>query len=193
MISSSEVNLSSLNHDSSHAVGEQTPVQHQSKTECNKSSLRRTDRLTKGEEILRNMVLHISNEDAYMHYFKQLMEFDYLAKNSKTDNLQTFEIMPFNKVHRTKICKIKKSNKINNVKIDRVSRKDTLIKNTRSSKNKTSEEIILKVNFTVELFKRIQLRQAVLHDFEIYCYDEELHDNFVNRLVDFEESLINEL
>ena len=125
-----------------------------------------------------------------MHYFKQLIEFDYLTKNSKSDNLQKFEIIPFNKMHTMTLGKIKKSNKINNVNNDTVSRKDTLIKNTSSSKNKTSEEITLKVNYTVDLFNRIQQRQALLDDLETYCYDDELFDSFVNRLVEFEESLI---
>ena len=94
------------------------------------------------------------------------------------------------RMHTTKICKIKKSKKIINVNNDTVSRKDTRIKNTSSSKNKTSEEITLKVNYTVDLFNRIQQRQALLDDLETYCYDDELFDSFVNRLVEFEESLI---
>ena len=213
VISINEKNLTALNHDFNHAVGELTPVQStsethksfkkkpksmisdedstlNSKTVCNQSSLRKSDRLSKGEQLLSNMALHGSNEDAYMHYFKQLIEFDYLTKNSKTDHLQKFEIIPFNKMHTTKICKIKKSKKIINVNNDTVSRKDTRIKNTSSSKNKTSEEITLKVNYTVDLFNRIQQRQALLDDLETYCYDDELFDSFVNRLVEFEESLI---
>ena len=135
------------------------------------------------------MVLQISNEDAYLHYFKQLIELDNLANKSKTDKLQKFEITPFGKKHTTKMCKTKKSNTIKNVKNNTVPVKE-LIKEPRSSKNKTLEEITLKVDFTLELNARIQLRRTMLDEFEIYCYDKELYDSFINRLIEFEESLL---
>ena len=114
------------------------------------------------------------------------MELDNLANNSKADKLQKFKIIPFGKKHTTKMYKIKKSNTLINVTNDTVSMKE----NIKESKNKTLEEITLNVGFTLELHNRIQLRQAVLEEFEIYCYDKELYDIFINRLIDFEESLI---
>ena len=79
VISRSEIGSCSLKHDSSQPVGELKPVH--SNSENSQHSLRKTDRLIIGEKILSNMVLHINNEDAYIHYFKQLIEVDYVTKN----------------------------------------------------------------------------------------------------------------
>ena len=212
VISKPEIDLSSLNYDSTQATGE--PVQStsnrdtstektreitnsdenstlDSKTTCNKSSLRKSGRLCRGEELLRNMVLHISNEDAYIHYFRQLIELDNLAKNRKTDDIQKIEIIPFNKIHTSKTCKLKKSNKIKNVKSDTVLTKGNIM-NSQSSKTRPLEEITLKVNFTVEQLNRIHLRAEVLYGFDIYCDDDELCGNFIERLIDFEEELLTD-
>ena len=86
------------------------------------------------------MFVYIGNENAYLHYFKQLVELDYLITNKETDNLRKFEIMPFIEVGRTKNFKIKKSNDIKYVGSNTV--KDT-ITNKISSKNTVLEEIIL--------------------------------------------------
>ena len=94
-------------------------------------------------------------------------------------------------MHTTKMSKIKKSKKTKIVRHDTVPTKE-IISASSSSKTKPSGELSLNVNFTVAMLDRIQLREEMLADCQIYCYDNEAYDSFINRLIDFEESLIIE-
>ena len=133
----------------------------------------------------------MSNEDAYLHYFKQLLELDYWAKNSEIDDLQQFQISLYNKMHTTKMSKIKNSKKTKIVRHDTIPIKESFT-DSSSSKTRTLGELSLNVHLTEATLDRIQLREAMLVDFQIYCYDNEAYESFFNRLIDFEESLIKE-
>ena len=158
-------------------------------SECCSRSLDETDPKKKGEEIVRNMLFYIENENAYLHFFKQLIELHYFIKSGDSDNLRTFEIIPFRKVSKTKNSKVKKSKKTKNVVSDNV--KDTN-KHSRYSKNTLLDEIILKPHFTVELQERLELRRAMLDDFKLHCFEDEVFNYFINALIDFEECLIKD-
>ena len=209
VISKREINLRPLKHNSSCKLGELEPIQSTSEknkaikkklkctnademsgsepeTESNNRSVRKPDRLRRGEELLNNMILHINDEDAYMHYFKQLIEFTHSTKSSETDNLQEFKIVPYIKVHTKQIYKTKTAKNTRKVKNGTISMKEN------SLKRKTLEEITLKPDFIIQLLDRIELRRVILDDFETYCCEDEVYDNFINRLIDFEESLIKD-
>jgi len=151
---------------------------------------RKSYRLRMGEEILRNMLTNINNEDGYMHYFRQLIEFENSVKCRESGNLDGFQIVPFSSSNCTKQCKIKFSGICLTDDTTSGRRKPTEISR---SKNKPLEEIALKVNFTVALvLDRIQLRQDILKHFQTYCDDEESYESFINIIFDFEESLIDD-
>jgi hypothetical protein len=149
---------------------------------------RKSYRLRTGEEILRNMWNNINNEDSYMHYFRQLVEFESSVNCCENGNLDIFQIIQFSISNGTKQCKIKGSGIC--------VRNDTVPGTTKTSdigrfKNKPLEEITLKVNFSVELLiDRIQIRQVILKHFQIHCDDKKSYESFINGVFNFEESLI---
>ena len=150
---------------------------------------RKSYRLRMGEEILRNMLININNEESYLHYFRQLIDFENSVKCCEDGNLDRFTIIPFSSSNDTKQCQIKASGvcQMNNTASGR--RKST---DMRRSKNKPSEEIILKCKFSVEpLIDRIELRQGILQPFQMHCDDKESYEDFINTIFNFEESLID--
>ena len=147
-------------------------------------------RLKIGESILHNMVKHNSDENNYLHYFHQLLEFENILKNEPLDQRNEFEIMPLSNFNKKNVCKIKRSTtQIHpSMKIQRRKKMD-------SNKNKHvargSQISSLNVNNDVTFYWEIktQLRCDTLKNFERYCEDEIEYDNFLIRLIEVEEEL----
>ena len=161
---------------------ERTDAGLDSESENDYKAEKKCFRLIMGEDILRHMFVNINDEDPYIHYFKQLIEFEEFVKSNEHRNLEKFKIVHYDVSNGTKVCKIKNSGqrKISNKKI--------------TSKNKPEEEIILKVNFAVEPFqKRTKLRHETFRHFHKYCNDKESYECFINRLQTLEENFINKL
>ena len=110
-------------------------------------------------------------------------------KNVKPGKRKKFEIVPFSKTKPIKTCKIKNSGKSS--KKYKFSKEHNAIELCKSKTN-APEELILNVPFAFTLSDRTQLRREALGDFQIHCNNDELYDKFLKRLIDLEESLIND-
>ena len=78
--------------------------------DCNQSI---SYRVQKGKEILSEMQMRLNNEHAYIHYFRQLLEFEGLVNPHLNDQIQEFRIEPFITFPTIQRSKIKNKN-INN-------------------------------------------------------------------------------
>ena len=159
--------------------------------EENESQLNNTisSRVTVGEEILSKMFENLNYEEAYIHYFKQLVCYEEMLK--RKDQLQDydFKVVPFFDLKHLKNAKSKRSNK--------------LIHNDFTKKNKNTtneykcdnpyhgpEEKSLNINFSVEYIIRAQLRRDMLKHYHKHFDDESRYHFFIESLIELEESLI---
>ena len=129
------------------------------------------------EYILSAMMMNINEEEAYIHYLKQLISLE------NTANLGDFIILEFNNPLAPKHGKVKKTNQISN----------SLTVNhgqLTNSKNKMPQLVKLDVKFLGRHLDRLDLRKSLLENFYDHCKDDETYKIFFNKLFDFEESLI---
>ena len=148
-------------------------------------------RLKIGEDILRIMVEHTNDENSYLHYFHQLLEFEDMLKNTPLDQINDFEITPILTHHNRNVSKVK-----NSISQIRQSEKTKTRKTSHSSMNESfaRESQITALNenndrtFLLEI--KNQLRCDTLKNFEVYCEDETKYDIFLKLLIDVEEEII---
>ena len=143
------------------------------------------------QEILSRMLLHINDENIYLHYFRQLVELDHAFKgcpNMTPDLFENFEIIPFESDNPSKIGKVKRSNQLDSLKI-------VPLQNARKTKckNTTAERThFTHFRFSVNISDRTKMRRELLEEFNFECNNDNVYDDFFNRLVDVEENLIKE-
>ena len=127
---------------------------------------------------------NLKNEEAYHHYFQQLLELEDGVKNGKIKDFTDFRILPFSETSKNLGHSKSKSSK---------SSKNT--KTTSSSKNvksHPSREVPLNINFVVSLIERTKQRREILDDFLINCGDELAYESYFKKLVSLEERLIED-
>ena len=149
-----------------------------------KATPAKSHRLKKGEILLTGMWHNLSNEDVYAHYFKLLLELEYPSNKATVEHYKNFVVVPYKQSsHNTKMLKPKSSR--NHRKNER----------SASSFNKTlksnlCDETPLNVQFVINLEERMKQRENKLEGFLIHCDDENAYENFIKRLISFEEELI---
>ena len=102
--------------------------------------------------------------------------------------LSYFEIISFENNNARKNVKIKKSNQLDSLKI-------TPLQKARKTKckNKTTERThFTHFSFIGKISDRTKMRRELLEEFNFDCNNDNLYDDFFNRLVDVEENFINE-
>ena len=143
------------------------------------------------QEILSRMLLHINDENIYLHYFRQLVDLDHAFKgciNMTPDSLENFEILPFVKNNPGKIEKVKSSNQQDSINIAPLQKE----RKTKCN-NKTNERThFTHLPFIDNISDRTKMRRELLEEFNFDCNNDNLYDDFFNRLVDVEENFINE-
>ena len=150
-------------------------------------------RLQKGTQILALMSLNSNKEDAYIHYFRQLLELEHLAKDYNCKHLMKhFDIALFAKHSKIRPShSIKKKTALRHKRSNVISPEYTP-KTIIFSKNEKYKEPILNIDFVLELEERTKQRQHNLDGFLKYCNSEDMFDCFVKKLTIFEEGLIKE-
>ena len=152
--------------------------------DSNKLTNNKCSRLKKGENILSSMWYNLNDEEVYIHYFKQLVDLEYPSEENMVEHYDNFQLTPYSKMpNRDKACGTKRSHANQNTK--KPSRK--LIKHSDPSR---AEEVILNVNFLVDWNERKVERKTLLEDFSKNCEDEISYQRIVNKLISFEENLI---
>jgi hypothetical protein len=135
-------------------------------------------RFRTGELIMCHMRDNVHIEEAYLHYFLQLIQYEENVKVSQNE----FEIVLFRNaqyLNRT-LSKGKRSNQ-------RFVEPQKLISTTPSSKR---ESVMLRPDILAKNFDRIEKRRVILDNFENYCNDEESYSGYLTDLIDLEESLL---
>ena len=185
--SSSQNTVKIIPHQRKKAWGSHDSLSDSKTENCSKGPTK-PYRLKMGEDLIGDMKNHIDDETAYIHYLEQLIKFEKSMKDKNIRNKNKFVVVPF-----------KASRNINNGKIKKtglaqtgnsVSIKKEII-DTNRSKRSRSEEVTNNI-FSGELLDRIRLRRRTLHEFQKYCSDMELYENFLNELINLEESLVQD-
>ena len=148
-----------------------------------------TPRVIVGEKILSKMAENLNYEDAYIHYLRQLVEYEEVMKCQDPLQEQSYKIEPFFDFKNLKNVKVKCSNNLmqnDSTKKDRKNTND----NDYQYKNHRQDEISLNINFSVEYVMRAQLRRDLLKHYHRFCDDKSRYHYFINSLIEFEESLI---
>jgi hypothetical protein len=164
----------------------------ESETDCCADVKSRIDiRLEMKQKILSRMLLDINDENIYLHYFRQLVNLDHAFKgcpNMTPDLFENFEIIPFESDNPSKIGKVKRSNQLDSLNI-------VPLQNARKTKckNTTAERThFTHFRFSVNISDRTKMRRELLEEFNFECNNDNVYDDFFNRLVDVEENLIKE-
>ena len=140
-------------------------------------------RVQKGKEILSEMQRRLNNENAYIHYFRQLLEFERLFHLHLNDPIKRFRIDPFITFPTTQRSKIKNKNIYNH-------KKQT--KNTQDKSKTIAGKQSLSDQKSPEQFIRKQLRLGMLNKISSNLIDENDYNEFLNNLINLEERLIKE-
>ena len=145
----------------------------------------KSQRLKKGETLLSGMWHNLGDEDAYIHYFQQLLELEYPTKKPTVDHYNNFNIIPFNHASssNTKSIQTKHSEINQNIKT-------TYNNYTKSLKNSRFDENPLNINFIIEFDERMKQRKNRLEGFLINCDDENAFEHFIELFISFEEGLV---
>ena len=144
----------------------------------------KSERLKKGETLLSGMWHNLGDEEAYTHYFKQLLELEYPTNKPTVDHYNNFNVIPFHHASLNPKSLQTKHSEVNQ-KIQR-----TYNKYTKSLKNSRFNENPLNVDFIIEFEERMTRRQNRLEGFLINCDDENSYEHFINLFISFEEGLV---
>ena len=146
-------------------------------------------RVRMGEKVLYEMIKQITDENAYIHYFKQLVDLEELSKNKGLSSNTKFEIEPFIAFKTTTRSEVKNKNtRVHKNK----SKNDKMISKSRKSQIEAFEQPVLDFKLSGERLLRRQLRTEMLKDFSSNLYCEDNYDEFVNNLFNLEEGLIKD-
>ena len=150
-------------------------------------------RLYMGENILYNMMINIQNEDYYLCYFRQLLEFESGVENEKSSE-KSFEIFHPNKAEYPNKRIVKRSSASG--RCQRRTKKTLVDEQSSVNLSKfqmtATKRLSLTGNDKDQLYDRIGMRIGILDHYKSFCDDEELYDSFIKRLIDFEENLLTD-
>ena len=139
------------------------------------------------------MVENMWDDDVYIYYFRQLLDFETLLKDNQLDDERSiFEIEIFNKVQQRKIPnKVKRSNLQRHDLIKVQKPKGKLFKDFENNSNKIQilSSTLEKEN-NVNWLNKHQIRSDMLKHFSQYCEEETKYETFLNSLIDLEESFV---
>ena len=140
----------------------------------------KSHRRSTGEAIFSYMLSNVENEDAYLHYFRQLISFEE-SLNHK-DGPNSFDIVHVNYKQNKSKGKVKRSTADLN-------KEGACLTN---SKNTRPEMLELKANLLGKQMDRIAVRKDMLENVYDQDSNDELYDEFLDRLIDLEEGLIED-
>ena len=121
-----------------------------------------------GETVLRCMIMNIENENVYLHQFKELLSLEDYCKTNKHEPDLYYIYGNTNELYQ------------NNEK--RVQRSISNCLNNESNSFKSKPKMI------GEQSERIMERTELLNKFALYSSDEQSYENFLDLLIDLEES-----
>ena len=142
-----------------------------------------------GEKIMSEMLEQLNDENAYLHYFKQLVEFEELLTQADFNADKKFEIQPYVRFPILKHYKTKNASTDTPKMISDNCQTD---KKDDNLKKVTLDPIQLNSDYSNEYLIKMQLRRAILKHFPMFASEEKLFVSFVNSLIEFEEGLVKD-
>ena len=148
-----------------------------------------------GKELLWYMTNNINDEEAYLYYFRQLLEYEECSKIKGEVNNKEFVIAHNNHTQRVKTSRPKRSTlqmgKSTVLDENKECKNDTR-KVVSKCESKFHNELKLKADFKIQLKDRIRKRKNILKDIHAQCRDIKGYQRYFNMLVDFEEGMISQ-
>jgi hypothetical protein len=135
-------------------------------------------RLCNGKAILWHMLENINNEDVYLHYFLQLINYEDTILNKDNENFEIMHLVP-SKPTKLKTCKHN-----DNLDLD-----GNNLKKSHPSSSVLPRILTLKNYLSGNVSDRIQMRKLILDNFNLSCKDQESYNRYLTELIDFEEEL----
>ena len=147
-----------------------------------------SSRLSTSLGILSHMKKFVKNEEAYLHYFKQLVQLEDMWQTKSTSN---YEILPHIK-------------NIAEPKTDKVTRSKGKSKSKSILENKgpkhphplqptNNQMMVPETNLNTNISYRTSMRILALENCHVYCNDDESYNSYLIKLIDMEESFIESL
>ena len=134
--------------------------------------------LCNGKIILCHMMENISNEEHYLHYFMQLINYEDTVKSKDKANFELTHIV------QSKSVPSKNAKRKNTLQLEEDSSKKSY------PTSSISPQILeLKSKISGNFVDRMEMRKLLLQYFFINCNDEESYNNYLKELIDFEEKL----
>ena len=136
------------------------------------------------ESIICHMRENVHSEEAYLHYFLQLIQYEENVKDNKVSQ-DKFEVTIFESAQplRRTQSKSKRSNQ-------RVIGDPKLISKTLDQSS-AQQSVMLRADLLAKKIDRIEKRRVILENFEDYCNDEESYRRYLTKIIDLEENLSN--
>ena len=146
-------------------------------------------RMITRDKIFSEMTNKLDNENAYLHYFKQLVDFEDYAQKQDLNRYEMFQVLPYITFQSADKSKIKNTyipTNENSVQNQIQSRKQ------RNYEKVTFSEFHSNPEFSEQGLMRMQLRRDMIKNYSIFLSNEEQFGNFIDSLIEFEEGLIKE-
>ena len=137
------------------------------------------EHLSNSKIILLHMMDNISNEEQYLHYFMQLINYE---DTVKAGDKTTFVVMH---MVQSKHVLSKNTKRTNTLNFEGPNSKKSYV----SSPNVSPEIVALKNKLSGTFLDRMEMRRIILQNFIVNCNDEESYNIYLTELVDFEEKL----
>ena len=135
------------------------------------------------------MLEQLNDENAYLHYFKQLVDFEDYAQKQDLHRYKMFQVLPYITFQTADKSKIKN----NYIPINESSIQNQIqSRKQRNYEKVTSSEFHSNPEFSEQGLMRMQLRRDMIKNYTIFLSNEEQFGNFIDSLIEFEEGLIKE-
>ena len=139
------------------------------------------NRLYISEQILRRMSDSVMTESSYLHYFRELLRLKEIFEVEGNTG-DGFEILEFDQLPKMKLEKVKS----HNLKREH---NDLIVENKNKSFN-NNEKLEPMTNLLLSPSERMAIRLETIKDFQVYCTNDNLYNNFLNIVINLEENFI---
>ena len=139
------------------------------------------NRLYISEQILRRMSESVMTESSYLHYFRELLRLEETL-DVEGNSGDGFEIVEFDQLPKMKIEKVKSRN------LER--QQNDLIVEYKNKSFNNNEKLEPMTNLLLSQSERMSIRLTTIKDFQVYCTNDDVYNNFLNIVIDLEEKFI---
>ena len=143
------------------------------------------NRFLTSKKLLSYMADHVNEEQYYLHYFLQLIEYENKIKDKHPveDFVILTAVEPVNITEKRKTSTKRKGKNRTNL----IMKKDVKSVNFQVL---SSQTMMLESESDAKLLDRIAMRKVMIESFNEHLCDEKSFDAYLNELIDFEEGLV---